>query len=324
MLYWNDHSRNVLSAFWLRPYSALIRIIEESILDISNKDTGFSLDLGCGDGVFSALLKGHRFSTDFSPYIDVPIHSHRIATSDSLAHTEDYDLFNTSNGAHHYRLNQLSKPQWSLGVDHKENMISKATELNAFKECNTLDFDDPNIRDNFLSCLGSNKINYAYSNSLYWARNPRGVLEAVANSMDSGSVFQTSLVTPEMIKTMTYSRLYKSRPATASFLDKGRHHHYKSVQDPASWVHLFKSVGFEEISITPYLSKDLAFAVEELDQREHYPYIAKMYHSLPTGDRIKIKEEWLDHLEKLLMAFLSDYTNPTIDKCCYFVLSAIK
>lgn len=121
--------RNILSAFWLRPTSALVRIIEESIIDISDKDTSFSLDLGCGDGVVSALLKGHRFSTDFSPYIDVQLHSHRIATSHGLVQTEDYDLFNISNGVDYYRPNQLSKPQWSLRVDHKKNLISRATKL---------------------------------------------------------------------------------------------------------------------------------------------------------------------------------------------------
>ena len=54
MLYWNNRSRNILSAFWLRPYSALIRIIEESIIDISDKDTS---SLGESDHIAPDCIK---------------------------------------------------------------------------------------------------------------------------------------------------------------------------------------------------------------------------------------------------------------------------
>lgn len=324
MTLWNERSQNILSAFWLRPYSALIRIIEESILNIANKDTGFSLDLGCGDGVFSALLKGHKFPLDFSPYIDIPAHSYGKESIQNSKEKNDYDLFDTSNGIRHYLKNKAKNALWSIGIDHKQSLIDKAQALNSFVNSRTIDFDSSNFIDMYLNCIGSNKVNYAYSNSLYWASKPQAVLDAVISSMDSNAVFQTSLVTPEMIKNMTYSRLHKKMPATAEFLDKGRHRHYQCVKSPNEWIDLFSSVGFKNIEVTPYFTKELAIAVEEMDQREHYPYISRMYYGLPMHDRESIKRDWLIHLEKLLTKHLKDYEYPTIDTCCYFMLTASK
>ena len=66
---WTAQSDSILSCFWLRPYSALIRIIEEQLLGLEVK--GNSLDLACGDGVFSALAKGGSFSKNFCVYKDI-------------------------------------------------------------------------------------------------------------------------------------------------------------------------------------------------------------------------------------------------------------
>jgi len=76
---------NFLNVFWLRPETALWRSLDVEAMDRFNFKSP-SLDLGCGDGIFSFIRAGGSFANDFDAF--------DVANLDQFF--ENVDIFNES------------------------------------------------------------------------------------------------------------------------------------------------------------------------------------------------------------------------------------
>ena len=120
---------------------------------------------------------------------------------------------------------------------------------------------------------------------------------------------------------MIFNKLHPISPSFASFLDKGRHIHYKSAYSVDDWSSLFETCGFTVTSITPYFSPTLVDSIELLDNRDFYPFVSKMYYSLQEHSRSTLKSCWVQYARDMLMSFLADYQYPNLHDTCYIALS---
>ena len=64
--------KNHLNAAWLRPESALWGAIASTIVSKHEIEPP-SLDLGCGNGIFSFITAGGNFSVDYDWYININV-----------------------------------------------------------------------------------------------------------------------------------------------------------------------------------------------------------------------------------------------------------
>jgi len=116
-----NHLQAFLSAFWLRPDTALLQATESWIVNkLMSKDAGPFMDLGCGDGIMTSLLRGWRFGSEFDAYSGLQIKAK--------------DLFN-SPPPEKFRSDILTRGNTiEYGLDIRANMIQRAQLLGTFEE----------------------------------------------------------------------------------------------------------------------------------------------------------------------------------------------
>src|SRR3990167_6800683 len=105
-----------LNVWWLRPESALWDAIASTATaqyDIKAP----SLDLGCGNGIFSFITAGGDFSIDYDWFIN----------ADVKGFWENRDIYDACNFD---KLDQYitKKPDYTFtyGLDHKNNLLTQA------------------------------------------------------------------------------------------------------------------------------------------------------------------------------------------------------
>lgn len=149
--------KQFLNFYWLRPESALMLTLRSMSyrngLKYFNKN---SIDVACGDGVFSFLTLGGELNEDTDMYQSLKLQNtvdRKLDTFDNF--TKDYKISIKKLPSKMYR--------YDCGCDFKLNLLKKAQKLNFYK--NTFLH---NINNNFKIIK---KKKFVYSNSTYWSKN---------------------------------------------------------------------------------------------------------------------------------------------------------
>src|SRR5690348_7584859 len=147
--------RTLLSAYWLRPETALWRACDIRAMSSFRMEKP-SLDLGCGDGVFSFVRAGGAFTDDFDVFQTVD------NVERFFENVDVYDAFDPQ-----FRAGIARKPEYhiDLGLDHKANLLNKARALDLYRE---LKVADANAR----LPLPDESFRSVFSNIVYWLDDP--------------------------------------------------------------------------------------------------------------------------------------------------------
>jgi SAM-dependent methyltransferase len=132
-----------LSAFWLRPETALILYAEA--LAIRSASTGSPwLDLGCGDGIHAALYSGWRFDPVFDAFQSLD-----ISAPDIYHHWDekDFAVSTTTRG-----------PTVAHGIDIKSTAVDRAKALGIFASIRQSDATRLPIADKSIRTIFSNML----------------------------------------------------------------------------------------------------------------------------------------------------------------------
>lgn len=134
-----------LSAFWLRPETALILYAEALAIRNAVPTPGKNwLDLGCGDGVHAALYSGWRFDPIFDVFQSLDL---------SAA-----DIY------HYWNANDFQAPfaargtKIDFGIDIKPTAIQRATALNVFSDVQQADATRLPLVDRSVQTIFSNML----------------------------------------------------------------------------------------------------------------------------------------------------------------------
>ena len=135
--YWLNKWSNL---YWLRPGNAVARALQ----CITIEDAGIDLpdpmlDLGGGDGIFTAAMRGYDFKPDFDMYRSL-----------NLSGKDIYDHYEP--GAYENAIIKPGKEIESL-LDIRSSLVNKAGELGAFKSCMTGDARKTPYEDNFFKSI---------------------------------------------------------------------------------------------------------------------------------------------------------------------------
>jgi hypothetical protein len=130
-----------LNVYWLRPENALWRTLNVMALeDIDFRQP--SLDLSCGDGVFSFLLARGEFEREFDVYKGA-------GKLDEFY--DNTDIYDAAPEEYAPSINKSPEYNISVGTDWKPNLLEKADKLGFYDELiehdnnNPLPFDDNNF-----------------------------------------------------------------------------------------------------------------------------------------------------------------------------------
>jgi len=281
---WLDRFLNV---YWLRPENALWRATTCGVLtDIDYEKP--SLDLSCGDGVYSFIQAGGVFSTEFDIFGAV----------DNLEQFfENADIYNATSEQYDPQIVKRPAHTISVGTDWKPALLDKAAELDFYDELVEHDNNDPlPFEDDHFRTV--------FSNSVYWVENIdlhlREIKRVTHPEGKAILVLKTDDVTNFLETLWEYESILGSD--LIETLDRGRSKNKKHLHDDSGWTQRLHDAGLEVIERRPTVTQ-FHGQMWDIGLRPISPHLIEMAYSLPPERRRAIKEDWLNTWERLLKPF---------------------
>ncbi len=293
-----EKQRRFINAYWLRPENAFWMVLRSNAL-ARVPVRAPSIDIGCGDGVFSFLHAGGRFAPEFDVFGSV-------ADLD-LANTDAVDVFDHFDDD--YRPPIAGPPAYKIdcGLDYKGSMLAKAGRLGFYDrlvlhDCNhPLPFDDGAFQT-------------VYCNAAYWLERIDDFLGDLARITAPGGtvVLQVKL---EDIQRFT---MEKHRDALGDrwlgLIDRGRLGSWPSLCDRSNWEHRFERAGLTIRRADEFATGTHAH-IWDIGLRPIAPMLIKTMKAIHPHLRTEIKRDWVDLFCNLLEPFcqsnLELFTEPT-------------
>lgn len=277
----------LLSAFWLRPETALWRELDIRAMK-SFAFRGPALDLGCGDGVFSFIRAGGRFDEQFDAF-------KAVAYLDGFFQNVDvFDAFDES-----LRAAVVQPPGYSIdvGFDHKDNLLRKAGRLGLYRK---LILGDANDRLPF----DDGSFESVFSNIVYWLDDPETTITEIARVLRPGGQACLMLPNRSLPEFSFYNQLFFKRtdPAWAFLakLDRGRFtDNIRQARSAADWEAMFARAGLSVANHESHLSKTV-IQLWDIGLRPLFPVLRRMIDAIPPEELPPIKREWVATVRQFL------------------------
>jgi len=275
----------LLSVFWLRPETALWRELDIRAMQAFEFRSP-SLDLGCGDGIFSFVRAGGRFAETFDAFGAV----------DNLdKFFENVDVFDAFNDSLTTSIRRPPQYRIDCGFDHKQNLLRKSELLGLYGELKEgdanrkLPFPDSSFRS-------------VFSNIVYWLEDPKFAVGEIARVLQRCGRACLMLPNSTLPEFSFYHQLYmKSREPQWAFLeklDRGRFaDNIRQARSAAAWEVVFVGAGLKVVQRTAHLSKTIV-QVWDIGLRPLFPVLHKMARFVTPQELPEIKREWVSILKQ--------------------------
>lgn len=281
-----------LSAYWLRPENAMWMTLRSEALSRCPLARP-SVDLGCGDGVFTFLHCGGRFDPAFDVFASV-------GRLDEVAGAHA-DMFDHVTAGYAPPIIAPPAERVDCGADLKASMIEKARRLALYERLVLHDNNNPLPFDN-------ESFETVYCNTAYWVSNIGGFLSELRRVVRRGG----RIVLQVKIDAMRDYTLRRHAAALGDrFLDiigRGRMETWPTLASRAEWERRFAAAGLIVLEETPFATSTHAH-VWDIGLRPVAPMLIKMAAALTPATRAEIKGEWV----ALLTDLLEPLCDPGID-----------
>ena len=287
-----DLLRRFVAAYWLRPENALWMALRSEALSRA-ATTSRSLDLACGDGVFSFL----HFGGEFAPAWDV-------FAEGSIAKTapgEKSDAFDHVTDRYHPLIQRRPPRVFDVGCDLKDALLTKARRLDFYRWLVRHDANGslPFARAEF---------NTVYCNAAYWVREIDAFLaETCRVTHPTGRV----ILHVKLDSLRRYNFEFLSPRLDGRFLKllaRGRLECWPSLASREQWEERFDRAGLDIKEATPFVTRTHAY-LWDVGLRPIAPLLVRMANSLTDETRSSIKRDWVD----LMMDVLTPFFDPGLD-----------
>jgi SAM-dependent methyltransferase len=277
----NHYFEQLLNAYWLRPETALWRSIDiQTMRDFQFQSP--SLDLGCGDGIFSFIRAGGQFDITFDAF-------QAVSNLDSFFDKVDiFDSFDTSLCPVVIKKGDY---QIDYAFDHKKNLLRKAKTLGLHKN---FIVGDANKRLPF----EDKTFNTVFSNIIYWLDDPKSTFVELARVLKLKGRCCVMLPNRAFPEYSFYYDLYvKQKNNKFQFLeklDRGRiTDNIKHAKGTDEWTKMIESSGLTVVMHTMHLSKT-TIQIWDVGLRPLFPILYKMISELSKETVMEIKKQWVD------------------------------
>lgn len=289
-----DWLRRFLEIYWLRPENAMWRAANCRAMD----DLEFrepSLDISCGDGLFSFYLAGGRTNPAFDIF---------HATDNLEDFFDNADIYNATTDTYSPPIVEQPGRNITVGTDWKAELLDKADTLGFYEELVEHDNNDP-------LPFEDNRFKTVFSNSTYWVENIDMHLSEIERvTHPDGKIYlvlKLSHIT-NWLDTLwgDYEEFLGSE--VIEIVDRGRSQNKKHLHTTKGWKERLENAGLNIID-SRTTATQLHTRMWDIGLRPISPFLIRMANGLPATERTAIKEEWIDTFETLL----SPFAHPEVD-----------
>jgi len=277
----------LLNVFWLRPETAMWREIDIRAME-SFKVSSPSLDLGCGDGIFSFVRAGGEFDNGFDAFRSM------TGLDDFFNNVDVFDSYDE-------KINPVvvSKPcyNFDVGFDQKDNLLKKASRLGMYKSFKQGDANKP-------LPFPDKSFKSVFSNIIYWLDDPQTVVKEIERILMPGGKVCLMLPNKTLPEFSFYNELFvKTDDENWAFLeklDRGRFaDNIRQARSNEIWEAMFQEAGLSISEHKTHLSK-VAIQVWDVGLRPLFPVLRKMVEAIESEKLPDIKKEWINTLKQFL------------------------
>jgi SAM-dependent methyltransferase len=290
-----NYLNRLLNFYWLRPEVALWRTFDCMLME-KHKVISPSLDIGSGDGILSYIMAGGDVGPEFDAYRNID------GTDDFVNGKDIYDAVSRA-GLQSISFANSLRHHYTVGIDHKKSLLRKASMLPGFYEQliqHDLNEPLPFQPEMFQSI---------FTNILYWLDNVNAVLSEANRVLRRGGRLYTFVPNDnfKQLAWICYSDKKTDDYKYLNYISRGYNSLIKHCYPEAKWIDIFEKNSFSVIEHTRYLSKPV-IEVWNIGTRPISHLLIDMSRKLSDGDRIEIKNEWIEFFEKLFMPLVKfDY-----------------
>ena len=287
-----------LNFYWLRPEKALLHTLRaEKYIATFRYFKGRTLDVSCGDGVFSFFALGGALNDNCDQY-----QSLKTSKIYSMELNEDlYDSFNKKD----YKLSIKKKPKvkYTMGTDYKKNLIEKSRKLNLYKKF-LLHDNNKSLPDNI------GQFDYIYANSAYWVGNFEHHIKDLVDKSNKNGKIILSLKGNELSKNNFLNKIKNIFGNDAyKILDRGRRESWKGLKNYNYYITFLKSIKSCKIEkITPIFDRQL-LNIWDIGLRPLFKPLTILLSKNKKNNILKSKKLFIKIIFEIFKKYLTNY-NP--------------
>ncbi len=291
-----DYFKEFLNWFWLRPENALLLAIRAERYHSTLKYFGKgdkTVDISCGDGVFSFITFGGSLSSKTDMF--------RSVKTEKTFRKEDYDAFDHFDESD-YLVEIEDKPDrsYEYGTDWKENLLKKADKLDFYNKLiqhdnnNSLPFPDEEMK-------------YVYSNSTYWVDNFKFHLKDLVRITEEGGHIILEIKVKSIKNHTSRNYLPSMGEKFHEIIDAGRLSTWKGLRSKEKVIKILKNIEGVEIKRIEPIYGGLPVKIWDIGLRPIFNPLVKMANNLSPEKRVKVKEEWNQIFYNMFEHLLTNY-----------------
>ncbi|GIQ62824.1 hypothetical protein PACILC2_13920 [Paenibacillus cisolokensis] len=298
--------RQFLNHFWLRPENALLLALRaESFKKTFNffDDAEASIDVSCGDGVFSFIANGGQISADSDMF-----RSLRFGKREG-----DFDAFDCFDDTYKMNVIKEADRKFKYGIDWKSSLLAKASKLNFYQ--NTLVHDNNNKLP-----FEDESFQYVYTNSAYWVAKFEEHIKDLFRITASHGHIVLQIKTNNILQLS--SRYYAPFMGEKfhTIIDAGRMSTWKGLRSKEDILNMIISFGNVDILSVEPIYGGLLARIWDIGLRPLFNPLARMANSLSDEERVSIKKEWNEILFDLFEESLQKYKSSENDAIEYLIV----
>lgn len=283
-------AKQLMNYYWLRPETVLWRLRDIELLQ-NIELNGKSLDLCCGDGIYSFIRAGGEFTAAYDAFVDVK----RV---DNFFDGEDIYADCLDNWDQNF-IKKYPESKIDVGYDWKQGLLDKAKRLGLYKELVQGDANE-------VLKLSDESLDSVFSNAIYWMKNIEGLLNELHRVLKTGGKLVVSVPDQGFVDSSLYGKFINQNklvPDYVTKLDRGRFHdNFQTVRSDDDWQSLFKRANLKVVDHKKYLSTQ-TIETWDIGLRPFSPYLIRMQHKLDPKDLLDIKTDWVNDITPIALEY---------------------
>lgn len=303
-----EYFEEFLNWYWLRPENAILTTIRAEAYYSTLRyfgDGNGTVDISCGDGVFSFLTMGGKLSKSTDMY--------RAITTEQTFRSVDYDAYDYFDETYFIKIKNVPEYSYEFGTDWKKNLLKKAEKLNFYSSLKEHD-------NNYALPFNDESMNYVYSNSAYWVENIEGHIRDIVRITRSGGYIVLEMKVDQLKEVSSDKYLPFMGRKFHNIIDAGRFSTWKGLPSKGDILKILNNIDEVDIERFDPIYGDIIAKIWDIGLRPLFNPLAKMTKELPLDKRTDIKIEWCNIILELFADFVKNYKSEGKNVFEYLIL----